>query len=79
MIQNSFLQWYATSFQIVLKEENIIYMVFIVWYFVGNKIKGRISKQVFQKNKVCQIFQKNAHSLPPDTHTIYALGHRPYL
>ena len=33
MIQkiNAFLQWYAASFQIVPKEEDIIYMVFIVW------------------------------------------------
>ena len=36
----------------------MIYMVFIVLYFVGNKIKGRISKQMFKKNKACQIFQK---------------------
>ena len=54
---NAFLQWYATSFQIVLKEENIIYIVFIVWYFVGNKTKERISKRVFQKNKAFPIFQ----------------------
>ena len=45
-------------------------MVFIAWYFVGNKKKERISKQVFQKN---------AHFLPPDAHTIHALGHWPYL
>ena len=26
--------------------------------FVGNKAKGRISKQVFPENKACQIFRK---------------------
>ena len=40
--------------------------------FDNNKVKGQISKQVFQENKVCQIFQKNEHFLPPDTH-IYVL------
>ena len=37
--------------------------------FVGNKAKGRISKRVFQENKARQIFRKNEHFLPPDTHT----------
>ena len=55
---NAFLQWYAKSFQIVLKEENIICMVFIAWYFVGNKAKGGISKRVFQENKARQNFRK---------------------
>ena len=31
---------------------------------VGNKAKGRISKQVFQENKACQIFQKRNISYP---------------
>ena len=26
--------------------------------FVGNKVKGQISKWVFQENKACQIFRK---------------------
>ena len=34
-----------------------------------NKAKGRISKRVFQDNKTRQIFGKNEHFLPPDTHT----------
>ena len=34
-----------------------------------NKAKGRISKRVFQDNKTRQIFRKNEHFLPPDTHT----------
>ena len=38
-------------------------------HFVGNKPKRRISKRVFQKNKVRQIFRKHEHFLPPDTHT----------
>ena len=38
-------------------------------YFVGNKVKGRISKRVFQENKAREIFCKNEHFLPPDTHT----------
>ena len=41
----------------------------IVGYIVGNKAKGRISKRVFQENKARQIFRKNEHFLPPDTHT----------
>ena len=36
---------------------------------VGNKTKGRISKQMFQENKSRQIFQKTNISYPPDTHT----------
>ena len=36
---------------------------------VGNKAKGRISKLVFQENKARQIFQKNEHFLPINTHT----------
>ena len=36
--------------------------------FVGNKAKGRISKQVFHENKARQIFPKNEHFLPPDMH-----------
>ena len=53
-----------TSFQIVLKEENIIHTVFIVWYFVGNKEKNRISKQVLQENKAHRIFRKMKSSYP---------------
>ena len=53
-----------TSFQIVLKEENIIHTVFIVWYFVGNKEKNRISKQVLQENKTHRIFRKMNISYP---------------
>ena len=30
--------------------------------FVGNKPKGRISKRVFQENKVCEIFHKTSIS-----------------
>ena len=45
--------------------ESVIYQD----YFVGNKAKGQISKRVFQENKACQIFLKNEHFLPPDTHT----------
>ena len=36
---------------------------------VGNKTKGRISKQMFQENKSRQIFRKTNISYPPDTHT----------
>ena len=32
--------------------------------FVGNKPKGRISKRVFQENKVRQIFRKTNISYP---------------
>ena len=32
--------------------------------FVGNKAKGRISKQVFQENKARQIFRKTNISYP---------------
>ena len=32
--------------------------------FVGNKAKGRISKQVLQENKACQIFPKTNISFP---------------
>ena len=38
-------------------------------YFTGNKANGWISKRVFQENKARQIFRKNKHFLPPDTHT----------
>ena len=37
--------------------------------FVGNKAKGRISKWVFQENKVHQNFPKNEQFWSPDTHT----------
>ena len=37
-------------------------------HYVGNKAKERISKRVFQENKARQIFRKNEHFLPPDTH-----------
>ena len=40
---------------------------------VGNKAKERISKRVFQENKARQIFPKNEHFLPPDTHTVQKL------
>ena len=33
-----------------------------LWYIVGNKAKGRISKRVFQENKACQIFRKTTIS-----------------
>ena len=33
---------------------------------VGNKVKGWISKRVFQENKARQIFSKNEHFLPPE-------------
>ena len=33
-------------------------------YFVGNKVKGRISKLVFQENKARQIFRKTNISYP---------------
>ena len=33
-------------------------------YFVGNKVKGRISKPVLQENKVRQIFRKTNLSYP---------------
>ena len=33
------------------------------------KGKGRISKRVFRENEARQIFRKNKHFLPPDTHT----------
>ena len=33
-------------------------------YFVDNKAKGRISKQVFQENKARQIFRKTNISYP---------------
>ena len=36
---------------------------------IGNKAKGQISKRVFQEDKAPQIFRKNEHFLPPDTHT----------
>ena len=38
-------------------------------WFVVKKAKGWISKRVFQDNKARQIFRKNEHFLPPDTHT----------
>ena len=36
--------------------------------FVSNKVKGRISKRVFQENSTPN-FPKHEHFLPPDTHT----------
>ena len=36
-----------------------LYQIFeIVTYFVGNKVKGRISERVFQENKARQVFWK---------------------
>ena len=40
-----------------------------IFYPVGNKVKGRISKLVFQENKARQIYSKNELFLPPDTYT----------
>ena len=34
------------------------WMQFLVLYVVGNKVKGRISKRIFQENKARQIFRK---------------------
>ena len=44
--------------------------------FVGNKAKGRISKQVFHENKARQIFPKNEHFLPRHAHTCAYQGVR---
>ena len=33
-------------------------------HFVGNKVKGRISKRVFQESKACQNFRKTNISYP---------------
>ena len=41
-----------TSFQIVLKEENIIHTVFIVWYFVGRCYKKTRHTEFSEKWKV---------------------------
>ena len=40
--------------------------------FVGNKVKGRISKRVFQGNKARQIFRNLNISLPAETQTYVA-------
>ena len=37
-------------------------------HIVGNKAKGRISKQVFQENKARQILRKKRTFLIPDIH-----------
>ena len=42
---------------------------FFIDYFVGNKAKGRISRRVFQENKLQPNFPENEHFLPPDMHT----------
>ena len=39
-------------------------MIEILAQFVGNKPKGRISKRVFQDNKLLQIFRKTNTSYP---------------
>ena len=49
-------------------------MIYFVEHIVGNKAKGRISKQVFLGNKARQIFRKNEHFLPPDTYTLVSGG-----
>ena len=36
----------------------------IIFTFVGNKAKGRISKRMFQQNKARQIFRKTNISYP---------------
>ena len=36
------------------------------------RLKGKSQNRCFKRTKVCQIFQKNEHFLPPDTH-IYVL------
>ena len=53
---------------------------FQIVQFLGNKANRRISKRVFQENKARQIFRKNKHFLPRDTHTNTqgAAGRRPY-
>ena len=42
----------------------LILFSFTVVYIVGNKLKGRISKRVFQENKARQIFQKRTFLTP---------------
>ena len=37
----------------------------LIYLFVRNKAKGRISKRVFQENKARQIFRKNEYFLSP--------------
>ena len=41
----------------------ILVQITLQKYFVGNKAKGRISKQVFQENQARQIFRKTNNTL----------------
>ena len=52
-------------------KENIFYLqlyfvtfTYIAPHTVGNKVKGRISKRLFQVNKATQLFQKTNISYP---------------
>ena len=51
-VKKSFLFWLCSN----IKKVQIC--IFAVPHFVGNKVKRRISKRVFQENKTRQIFQK---------------------
>ena len=51
-VKKSFLFWLCSN----IKKVQIC--IFAVPHFVGNKVKRRISKRVFQENKARQIFQK---------------------
>ena len=46
---------------------------FFLYYFVGNKVKGWISKRVFQENKARQIFRETNISYPTmRTHNLFS-------
>ena len=36
---------------------HMLYVIFFLQQFVGDKVKGRISKRLFQENKARQIFR----------------------
>ena len=57
-----------TSFQIVLKEENIIHTVFLVWYFVGNKAKTESQNRCYKKTRHTEFSEKWKVLTPRYTH-----------
>ena len=56
---------YSVHFIVGESSKNIPYPTKYLGYeIVGHKVKGRISKRVFQENKACQIFRKANISYP---------------
>ena len=66
-VYSRFLVFNLVSFDVIEGEwvgYRQLEMIYFFYYLVGNKVKGRNSKRVFQENKALQIFRKTNMSYP---------------